>query len=203
MVVGEVQPHRDPRPERRGRLELEAARPRRRARCPASTASTCALSGTPMLPPTSTCRPAALSIRPISVVVVDFPFVPVMAMTRPCSQRDASSSSPMISTPRCARRVEHRLLERHARARHDQVGRRERRRADGRPVSSVDAGRPQAVGAVERRARLGQRHARAPPRAAAPPRRCRCARRRPPPPGVRRPRSRRCHAITAASTSSG
>src|SRR4051812_37969749 len=52
-----------------------------------------------MFPPTSTSRPAADSIRPIRVVVVDFPFVPVTAMTGPRSQRNASSSSPMISTP--------------------------------------------------------------------------------------------------------
>ena len=36
-----------------------------------------------MLPPTSTRRPAASSIRPTSVVVVDLPLVPVMATTRP------------------------------------------------------------------------------------------------------------------------
>src|SRR6266550_6814343 len=61
--------------------------------------STCALSGVPMLPPTSTFCPAASSIRPISVVVVDFPFVPVTAITRPVIQRDANSSSPIVSTP--------------------------------------------------------------------------------------------------------
>ena len=61
--------------------------------------STWALSGTPMLPPTSTRFPEASSIRPTSVVVVDLPLVPVMAMTRPFSQRQASSSSPMTGTP--------------------------------------------------------------------------------------------------------
>ena len=53
-----------------------------------------------MFPPTSTSAPAAASIRPMSVVVVDFPFVPVTAITRPLVQRHANSSSPMISTPR-------------------------------------------------------------------------------------------------------
>src|SRR5687767_6603853 len=52
-----------------------------------------------MLPPTSTSVPAAASIRPTSVVVVDFPFVPVIAITGPFSQRHASSSSPIVSTP--------------------------------------------------------------------------------------------------------
>ena len=53
-----------------------------------------------MLPPTVTVKPAASSIRPVSAVVVDLPFVPVIAITRPCSQRDASSISPMTGTPR-------------------------------------------------------------------------------------------------------
>ncbi len=63
-------------------------------------ADTCRLSGVPRLPPTVTLNPAAVSIRPASVVVVDFPFVPVIAITRPCSQRDASSSSPITGMPR-------------------------------------------------------------------------------------------------------
>src|SRR5688572_3421839 len=63
-------------------------------------ASTCADSGTPMLPPTSTGRPPDSSIRPITVTVVDFPFVPVTAITRPLSHREASSISPIVSTPR-------------------------------------------------------------------------------------------------------
>ena len=40
--------------------------------------------------------PPASSIRPVSVVVVDLPFVPVIATTRPRSHREASSSSPII-----------------------------------------------------------------------------------------------------------
>ena len=61
--------------------------------------STCALNGTPMFPPTRTRNPDCSSIRPVSVVVVDLPFVPVTAMTRPRSQRDASSSSPITGIP--------------------------------------------------------------------------------------------------------
>src|SRR5215216_5828086 len=52
-----------------------------------------------MLPPTSTSFPAAPSMRPINVVVVDLPLVPVMATIGPFSQREASSSSPIVSTP--------------------------------------------------------------------------------------------------------
>ena len=53
-----------------------------------------------MFPPASARRPPAASMRPMSVVVVDLPFVPVTAMIRPDSQRDASSTSPMTGTPR-------------------------------------------------------------------------------------------------------
>jgi hypothetical protein len=60
---------------------------------------TCALSGAPMLPPTVTLNPAVASIRPVSAVVVDFPLVPLIAMTRPCSQRDASSIYAITGTP--------------------------------------------------------------------------------------------------------
>ena len=81
----------------------ESCSSRRRAASRASTSATCALSGAPMLPPTVTLKPAASSIRPVSAVVVDLPFVPVIAITRPCSQRDASSISPMTGTPRVAR----------------------------------------------------------------------------------------------------
>ena len=63
----------------------ESCSPRRRGACPASIADTCALSGAPMLPPTVTLNPAASSIRPVSAVVVDLPFVPVIAITRPAA----------------------------------------------------------------------------------------------------------------------
>ncbi len=52
-----------------------------------------------MLPPVTARMPEASSMRPVSVVVVDFPFVPVIATTRPFSHRDASSTSPMTGTP--------------------------------------------------------------------------------------------------------
>ena len=54
--------------------------------------------------------PPASSIRPVSVVVVDLPLVPVIATIRPRSQRDASSSSPITWTPRAARRFDRRLI---------------------------------------------------------------------------------------------
>src|SRR5678815_4135408 len=54
-----------------------------------------------MFPPTSTPRPDSLNIRPSNVVVVDFPFVPVIATIGPFTHREASSSSPMISAPCC------------------------------------------------------------------------------------------------------
>ena len=53
-----------------------------------------------MLPPTVTLNPAVSRIRPVNTVVVDLPFVPVMAMTRPRSHRYASSISAMTGTPR-------------------------------------------------------------------------------------------------------
>ena len=43
-------------------------------------------------------------MRPVSVVVVDFPFVPVIATMRPRTQREASSSSPITGMP--ARRAD-------------------------------------------------------------------------------------------------
>ena len=83
--------------------------------------STCALSARPMFPPTSTRWPPASSIRPVSVVVVDLPFVPVIATTLPRSQREASSSSPItgrrrVAPPRSA------AAGRHARTGDDQIG---------------------------------------------------------------------------------
>src|SRR5579862_59048 len=38
-------------------------------------------------------------MRPVSAVVVDFPLVPVIAITRPVNHHDASSISPTIGTP--------------------------------------------------------------------------------------------------------
>ena len=53
-----------------------------------------------MLPPTSTGRTWVRSSSPVSAVVVVLPLVPVMAMTSASITRHASSSSPMIGTPR-------------------------------------------------------------------------------------------------------
>ena len=68
---------------------------------PASAAGvpTATASGSPRLPPTKVGRPLARVISPTSVVVVDLPFVPVMATIVAEMKRDASSSSPVISTP--------------------------------------------------------------------------------------------------------
>jgi len=52
-----------------------------------------------MLPPTMAFLPPAVNILPVSVVVVDFPLVPVIATIRPLSQRDANSISPITGTP--------------------------------------------------------------------------------------------------------
>ena len=113
-----------------------------------------------MLPPTVTLNPAASSIRPVSAVVVDLPFVPVIAITRPCSQRDASSISPITGTPRSRAACDRRLLGRHAGTQHDQVGAGERLR----PVSAeleLDAQSAQRLALRRPRSRVGQRHARA------------------------------------------
>ena len=136
MIRREVQQRRDPRMKRLASSPAGSCWLRPRAACRRSTASTCALSGTPMLPPTSTCRPAASSIRPTSVVVVDLPLVPVMATMRPRSQRErelqladhrdarrraprpsgSSSGTPGLITTRSARSNGLRLDARRARA---------------------------------------------------------------------------------------
>src|SRR5262245_38929225 len=53
-----------------------------------------------MFPPTVTSKPARSRIFPVNTVVVDLPFVPVIAITRPCNHRDASSISAITGTPR-------------------------------------------------------------------------------------------------------
>jgi hypothetical protein len=53
-----------------------------------------------MLPPTRTGRACPRRISPVSAVVVVLPFVPVIAMTSLSIARHASSSSPIIGTPR-------------------------------------------------------------------------------------------------------
>ena len=54
----------------------------------------------PKFPPTATFFPACFRILPISVVTVDFPFVPVTAMIGVLVNRNASSISLIIWIPR-------------------------------------------------------------------------------------------------------
>jgi len=61
--------------------------------------STASASGSPRLPPTNVGRPVAFSISPTSVVVVDLPLVPVIATSVLDTNREASSSSPVMVTP--------------------------------------------------------------------------------------------------------
>ena len=96
-VIGEVEKHGHPRMKRLDRFELEAARfdhvNRVRGRVVYLRAQGIADV------PAHHLQPPASSIRPVSVVVVDLPLVPVIATIRPDSHRDASSSSPMIVAP--------------------------------------------------------------------------------------------------------
>ena len=189
MVVGEVEPDAQSTDGTSWSSRAESCWPRRRASCRASTARPARSAARRCCRRPARALPAAASIRPISVVVVDFPFVPVTAITRPVSQRDASSSSPMISTPRCARRVEHRLLERHARTRDDQVGCGKRRGRCARRARAPRPPRCSAIRLVERRRAFRSASRALLACAAAPPPRCRFAPRRPPPPAARAPRS--------------
>ena len=99
-VVGrEVEQHGDPRPERLRRSRAESCSPRSRGSCRPSRRRPARSAPGRCCRRPARVKPPASSIRPVSVVVVDFPFVPVMATMRPRSQRDASSSSPMTGTP--------------------------------------------------------------------------------------------------------
>ena len=66
---------------------------------PAAGVPTASASGSPRLPPTNVGRPVARIMSPVSVVVVDLPLVPVIAMTVPATNREASSISPVMATP--------------------------------------------------------------------------------------------------------
>ncbi len=68
---------------------------------PASAAGvpTASASGSPRLPPTNVGRPVARMMSPTSVVVVDLPLVPVIAISVLDTNRDASSISPVTVTP--------------------------------------------------------------------------------------------------------
>ena len=66
--------------------------------------------GTPILPPIATSRPASLSTWAISAVVVDLPLVPVMATNgasgaRAARSRAKSSMSPTTGTPASSARL--------------------------------------------------------------------------------------------------
>ena len=158
-VIGrQVEQRGDPRMERVGRSRAGSCWPRRRAACRASTRSTWALSGTPMLPPTSTRRPEASSIRPTSVVVVDLPLVPVMAMTRPLQPARRQLELADHRHAGGARRLQLGQFGRHAGAGHD----RDRRRSN-----SARSWPPEVEGHADRRAAdpslgnvgpVGQRH---------------------------------------------
>ena len=82
---------------------------------------TASASGSPRLPPTNVGRPVARSISPTSVVTVDLPLVPVMATMVAETNCDASSSSPVISTP-AARAAASSGISGDARRKDDQVG---------------------------------------------------------------------------------
>ena len=110
--------------------------------------STCALSAWPMLPPTSTRWPPASSIRPVSVVVVDLPLVPVIATMRPRSQRERARARRSPARPRGARASSAGWRERHARAQHDQIGAGAASPAVAAELE-LDAGRAQPVLVVE------------------------------------------------------
>ena len=132
VVRREVQERGDPRMKACRWSRAGSCSPRPRARCRRWTTSTWALSGTPMLPPTSTRLPAASSIRPTSVVVVDLPLVPVIATTRPAqpARGELQLADHRHAAPRA--RATLRQLDRHAGAEHDQVGAGERVRRGGR-----------------------------------------------------------------------
>ena len=116
------------RPSRAG--SWTPRRRRRRAR-PRPASSTASASGSPRLPPTNVGRPVARIMSPTSVVVVDLPLVPVIAISVLDTNRDASSISPVIGHAGGARGRQLGDLG-DARRQHDQLGAREGRRAGGR-----------------------------------------------------------------------
>ena len=181
MVRREVQQHRDPRLERLDRSRAGSCSPRRRGSCRrcdcvdlrAERAGRC-------------CRRRARGGRrprasvPVSVVVVDLPFVPVIATIAPAQPARRELELADDGDARAARARRSPAV---AAARRDSA-RRDRRRVNvGRrcpPSSSVDAGAAQLVGlgraarrtsvSVTRAPRAHEQLAR---------RRCRCAPRRP------------------------
>ena len=129
--------------------------------------------------PTNVGRPVARIMSPTSVVVVDLPLVPVIAISVLDTKRDASSISPVIGHAGRARRGQLGDLG-DARRQHDQLGAGERLA----PVAAQlarDAGRQPGQRGAQRapaRACRSRSRARRAPRTAAPPR-SRSARDRP------------------------
>ena len=97
-------------------------------------------------------------MRPISVVVVDLPLVPVMATMRPASQRAASSSFADDRHAGGAGRGDVGLPRRDARAEDDQVGAVQRLGPMAAELED-DAGPAQLVGRIDRLAGVGQHDA--------------------------------------------
>ena len=132
-----------------------------------------------MFPATAACRPAAASIRPTSVVVVDLPFVPVMATTGPAIMRDASSTSPTIGTR--ARRARARAGCRSGTPGLSTIEVGGARTARGRAAPAAADPRVGEAGRVRQlRLQVGQRHLGLHGARASARRRCRCERRRRP-----------------------
>ena len=78
-----------------------------------------AVTGVPMLPPTCTGTPDSRRMWPIRLVVVVFPFDPVMPMVRPFRKGAASSTSPITLRAARPRGLERRKIGRHVGREHD------------------------------------------------------------------------------------
>ena len=150
-VIGrKVQQRRNPRTERVGRLELKAARLDHVHRVGGRGSSTCALSGTPMLPPDQHAPARGLEHPADQRRRRRLPLRAGDRDDRPRSQRDASSSSPITGTPRLARaRRSGRSAARPGSARR------------GRHDSNVDATWPPSSSATPARAARGLGRSRA------------------------------------------
>ena len=165
MVVGEVQPHAQSTAGTSSSSRAGSCSPRRRAPSPASTrrparsaARRCCRRPAPCVRPPS-------SIRPISVVVVDFPFVPVMAITRPAqpARRQLQLADDLDAARRAPRRTPAaRAARRGSSTIRSAAG--ERRRAVAAELE-LDAGVAQARRRRRRSARVSVSITRAPRRA--------------------------------------
>ena len=111
MILRDVQRSADVRAELGDRLELKA---RELQHVPPSSreVSTIARTGVPILPPTCTGTPASRRMCPIRLVVVVFPFEPVIPMVGPCRIRpgqfhfaDHGDAAPRASIGQVGRHV--------------------------------------------------------------------------------------------------